>query len=281
MAKEKLKVAIYTRVSSEEQAREGYSLAAQERTLKEFCEIKGYKIYNMYTDEGISAKDIKNRPSMLKLLTDAKEKKFNIILVWKLTRFTRRLSDLTTTCEELDKLGICLVSYSESFDSVTPAGRMVCSMLGTVAQFEREVISENVKLGLDERAKQGKRTCHEILGYDLYGKDSFTINEDEAKYVKFIFVSYLKYKNLLQVADLCRQNNYRGKRGRLPTAQSILIVLTQPTYCGYNRYCGKIYEGKHESIIDRDTYNKVQQLLRKQGKFTGRTRKKELRLLPA
>lgn len=271
MQKDNLKAAIYIRVSSRDQV-DGYSLDGQERLLRIFCESKKMQIYNVYADEGISAKNIKNRPSMIRLLEDAKEKKFDVILVWKLTRFSRNMTDLMTTCELLDKLGITLISYSEAFDNYTPAGRMVRSMLGAVAQFEREVISENVKMGMLERATQGKRTCSEVLGYDKYGKDSFTINVKEAEYVQYVFNNYLRLKNLSEVAKLCQQRGYVGKRGKQPTAYSISVILTRPIYCGYNTFCGSLYKGNHTPIISIEQYNRVQFLLKKQGKATGRTR---------
>lgn len=273
------KVAIYTRVSTQEQATEGYSLEAQEKVLREYCALKKYQIVDVYSDEGISGKDIDHRPEMKRLLSDAEAQKFNIILVWKLTRFSRRLSDLTRACEDLEKWNVFLVSYSESFDCSTPAGKMIRNMLGTVAQFEREVIAENVKLGLNARAEKGKRTCSYVLGYNKDGKDSLIINEKESEYIKFVYDSYLMYKSLSEVARLCNKKGYKGKRGKSPSPQSILVLLTRPLYCGYNSYCGKIYKGKHESIIDVETFNKVQSLLKKQGKNTGRSRKIELEKL--
>lgn len=276
----KIRVAIYIRVSTREQALEGYSLDAQERTLTEFCKLKKYEITNIYKDEGISAKDLKHRPGMLKLLEDSKNDSFDAILVWKLTRFSRNMADLMSICEDMDKRGIALISYSEAFDSNTPAGRMVRSMLGTVAQFEREVISENVAMGLLERAKQGKRTCGEVLGYDLYGKDSFRINEKEAEYINFVHDNYLIYKNLSEVTKLVKEKGFRGKRGKIPNTQSILIILTRPIYAGYNVFNGKIYKGDYESIRTVQQFNKVQRLILKQGKLTGQPRKTELYILP-
>lgn len=279
-AQQKIIAAIYTRVSTREQAEEGYSLDAQERLLLDFCTAKRYAVYKIYSDEGISAKDISHRPGILQLLADAEEKKFNVILVWKLTRFSRNMANLMTTCEMLDKLGIALVSYSEAFDSGTPAGRMVRSMLGTVAQFEREVISENVKMGQLERAKQGKRTCSEILGYDLNGKDSFKINIKEAEYVNYAHDQYLLRKNISEVADQCRAAGYHGKRGKIPSPSAILVILTRPQYAGYNVFLGELYKGNYDSIRTVQQFNKVQRLLLRQGRLVGLPRKNKLYILP-
>ena len=272
MAKEKRCAALYVRVSTQEQAIEGYSLAAQERLLTDHCKLKKYEIYDIYRDEGISAKDIKHRPGMLRLLEDAKQKKFDTILIWKLSRFSRSMPNLMAVCEELDKSNIMLVSYSEAFDSGTPAGRMVRSMLGTVAQFEREVTGENVKMAMYERARQGKRTCSVVLGYDLEGKDSFRINEKEAEYVRCCFDFYLKYKCLSDVAKEAKRMGYHGKFGKTPCPYSISKILSCPIYCGYNRFQGQLYKGNHEPLVSVDTFNKVQALLKRQGKMVGRHR---------
>lgn len=278
--KRKYVVAIYIRVSTRDQAEEGYSLDGQKRLLLEYCKLKGYDVYKIYTDEGLSGKDIIHRPEMMKLLEDAKERRFDIILVWKLTRFSRSLSDLTATCEMLSKYDVFLVSYSEAFDCTTPSGRMVRNMLGTVAQFEREVVSENVSMAMLERARQGKRTCHEILGYDLLGKDSFKINPEEAEYVNFVHDTYLMHKNILEVTELAKEKGYRGKRGREPRPQSTYVILTCPVYAGYNVFKGKIYKGDYEPIRTPQQFNKVQRILLRQGKTVGRKTNHQLFIVP-
>ena len=98
-----MKVAIYIRVSTEEQAREGYSLAAQERSLREKCSREGWEVYDVYADRGISGKDITHRPAMTTMLDDASRHEFDLILVWALSRFTRSVADLYTTYENLQK----------------------------------------------------------------------------------------------------------------------------------------------------------------------------------
>lgn len=277
--KEKTIIAIYTRVSTREQAMEGYSLDAQERILIDYCTAKKYSIYKIYTDEGISAKDIVHRPGMQEMLTDAQQGCFNKILVWKLTRFSRNMADLMTVCEQLDGIGISLESYSEAFDSTTPSGRMVRSMLGTVAQFEREVISENVAFGLAERAKQGKPTCPFVLGYCRKDKDTFIINEEEAEYVRFAKDYYLLCKSLTQTAAEAERRKYKGKKGRRPTPQAVFVILSNPFYAGYNRFKGNLYKGTHEPLYSVEEYNNVVRQLRMQGKLSGRNRTKELQYI--
>lgn len=254
--------AIYVRVSTLDQVREGYSLDSQERVLRKWCTDRGYGIYGVYADRGVSGKDICHRPQMQQLLDDAQSHRFETILVWALSRFTRSVSDLYTTLELLRICGVALISYTESFDTASAMGRAMIGVCGVFAQLERELTAERVSAAMLERAKQGKRTCNEVLGYDLDGKDGLVINPMEAERVRYIFDRYLVYQNLSAVAELCRLKDYTGKRGRIQTAYSIQIILTRPIYAGYNLYCGQIYKGSHPAIINVETYNQVQRLLK-------------------
>lgn len=278
MAKINITVAIYIRVSTLDQAREGYSLEAQEKTLRKWCTDRHYEIYRLYADRGISGKDIDHRPDMRNLLRDAKEEKFDIVLFWALSRFTRSVADLYRTMEILQGHNIGMVSYTEMFDTSTPMGRAMIGVVGVFAQLERELTGERVLAAMEERAAQGKRTCGDVLGYDIDGRDTFKINETEAEYVKFCFKMYLERKNLTEVAEAAKQLGFRGKRGKIPTPSTVAVILTRPIYCGYNSFCGKIYKGNHESIISINTYNRVQDLLKRQGKAAGRSRSDLIRI---
>lgn len=272
MMKNDKRVGIYIRVSTLDQAREGYSLEAQEKTLRKWCDDRKYIVHDLYADKGISGKNIENRPDMNRLLRDAKDRKFDIVLFWALSRFTRSVADLYVTMEKLQAWNVSMVSYTETFDTSTPMGRAIIGVVGVFAQLERELTGERVYAAMAERAAQGKRTCSEILGYNLKGKDSFEINEKEAEYVRFCFKEYLLRKNLIEVAQEANKKGYRGKRGRMPTPYSIQKILTRPQYCGYNIFCGKVYKGDYTPIIDIETYNKVLELLKRQGRNVGRKR---------
>lgn len=276
MVSERRSIAIYIRVSTLDQAREGYSLDAQEKTLRKWCNDRSYIVYDLYADRGISGKDITHRPDMNRLLEDANDGKFETVIFWALSRFTRSVSDLYTTLEKFQKWNISMVSYTEAFDTATPMGRAMIGIVGVFAQLERELTSERVSAALLERASQGKRTCSEVLGYNLKGKDSLSINEIEAGYVRFCFNEYLLRKNISEVAEEARKRGYKGKRGRTPSAYTIQVILTRPQYCGYNSFCGEIYKGDYDAIVDVEVFNRVNTLLKKQGKLSGRKRIKPL-----
>lgn len=271
-----LNVAIYIRVSTLDQVREGYSLDMQERTLRQWCQSRKYNVINVYADKGISAKDIDHRPAMCQLLKDAKLHQFDMVLFWALSRFSRSVADLYTTLENFQKWNISMISYTENFDTSTPMGRAMIGIVGIFAQLEREITSERVVATMEERAIQGKRTCSSILGYDRDGKDTFKINPTEAEYIRFCYEEYLIRKSLSEVAILAKEKGYKGKRGKVPTAWSVEKILTCPVYCGYNRFHGQLYKGTYNPIISVDMFNKVQTILKRQGKALGRERIRDI-----
>ena len=256
-----MEVAIYIRVSTLDQARDGYSLAAQEQALRKWCDSHGYEVYRVYSDGGISGKDIGHRPDVTQLLKDAETEAFSIVLVWALSRFTRSVADLYNSLSLFAAHNIDLVSLTENFCITTPMGRAMIGIVGVFAQLEREITAERVRAAMAERASQGKRTTNEVLGYDLDGTDSLKINDAEAERVRYIFDRYLEYKNLSAVAELCRLKGYTGKRGRILRASNVRMILSRPVYAGYNSFNGQLYKGSHEPLVSVQKFNRVQSLL--------------------
>lgn len=254
------KVAIYIRVSSLDQAREGYSLAAQERTLRNYCSDKGYSVYELYADEGISGKDMVHRPSVQKLMQDAEERKFDIILFWALSRFTRSVSDLYQTVYKLNQLNIDLVSYTEAFDTSTPFGRAIVGILGVFAQLERELTSERVSFALDEKFKQDRYIPSHLKGY-VAKNNKLQVIKKEADCVKLCFDTYLETHSLSETARILNRAGYKGKRGKEFSANSVKVILKNKTYTGYIKFKKEEKSGSHESIISYDTFKKVQKIL--------------------
>ena len=268
--------ALYIRVSTLDQAREGYSLAAQQAALEAWAAQKGYATH-LYADEGISGKDIDHRPAMRQILADVEAGKIAVVAVWALSRLTRSVADLYATWELLAAHGVGLVSHTEGFDTGSPTGRAMMGLLGVFAQMEREITAERVRAAMEERAAQGKRTCHSVLGYDLDGSDSLVPNPQEAEIIRYIFSKYLEHKSLSAVAELCRIKGYHGKRGREMCAWSVKLILTRPIYAGYNSWHGQLIRGSHEPLVSVADFNRVQRLLANPA--TGRKAKRPVQLL--
>jgi DNA invertase Pin-like site-specific DNA recombinase len=148
-----MRVAIYARVST---VGNGQSPEMQLRELRDYCERRGWQIVGEYVDIGISgSKD--SRPELNRLMTDAHKRRFDVVCVWKFDRFARSVSHLLRALETFKVLGIEFCSYSESMDTSTPAGKMVFTVLGAVAELERSLIVERVRAGLRNAKAQGKR----------------------------------------------------------------------------------------------------------------------------
>jgi DNA invertase Pin-like site-specific DNA recombinase len=148
-----IRTALYARIST---SNCGQSPEMQLRGLREYCERRGWTIAGEYVDAGISgAKD--RRPQLDRLMSDAHKRRFDVIAVWKFDRFARSVSHLLRALDTFRVLGIEFVSLSESLDTATPAGRMVFTVLGAVAELERSLIAERVRAGLRNARAKGKR----------------------------------------------------------------------------------------------------------------------------
>ena len=187
-------IAIYCRVSTIEQAEEGYSIDEQERLLRDWCNRMNYSVYKVYSDRGISGKEIKNRPALKELLKDAEERKFQMVISWKINRISRKLSDVLRIVDIVEQNSIAFNSYSEQFDNITPTGKMQFQMMALIGEFERGTIAQNVKMGMCAKAKVGEWCGGRVLGYDLVPiediqtgkrrKTKLIINEKEAEVVR-------------------------------------------------------------------------------------------------
>ncbi len=147
------RVAIYARVST---LNHGQDVNMQVRELREYCQRRAWEIAGEYIDEGVSgAKD--SRPELNQLMADAHKRRFDVVCVWRFDRFARSVSHLLRALETFKALGIDFVSYSEQMDTSTPAGKMVFTVLGAVAELERSLIVERVRAGLRNARAKGKK----------------------------------------------------------------------------------------------------------------------------
>jgi DNA invertase Pin-like site-specific DNA recombinase len=157
-----MKTALYARVST---ADKGQDPEMQLRELREYCERRGWTVSSEYVDVGVSgAKD--SRPQLNKLMADAKQRRFDAVLVWKLDRFGRSLKHLVSALGEFEALGVAFVSLRDAFDLTTPAGRLMFNMVASFAEFERDLIRERVKAGIANRRAKGFRVGRKPVSLD-------------------------------------------------------------------------------------------------------------------
>ena len=175
------KVGIYCRVSTQDQAREGFSLEEQEERLKALCTYKGYEVVDIYIDAGISAKDT-NRPEFQRMLSDAKTGKINRIVALKLDRCTRSIIDLEHLVRQLEEYNCSLECAYEEINTSNANGRFFVRMLTILAQLEIERTSERTVIGLEGALKAKHYPGRAPIGYKKDEK-VLQINEEEAHHL--------------------------------------------------------------------------------------------------
>lgn len=182
------RAAIYTRVSSEEQAAGGTSLAVQEQRLRAYCVAQGWTVQDVYTDAGVSGAKA-SRPALDAMLGAVHAGQVDAVLVSKLDRLARSMGNLSPLLADLDGRGVALVSIAEAFDSASPAGRLMRNMLGSMAEWERDVIRERTTSGRRARIAQGGWGGGNVapLGYRVVGKRAeahLEVDEREAAMIR-------------------------------------------------------------------------------------------------
>ena len=185
-----LNAGIYPRVSTIKQVNEGFSLEAQRENLTYFANQQGWNGVGDYGDEGISGKNIENRPSLLEMINDIKNRRVNNVLVFKIDRLTRSTKDLIDLIELFNNYDCDFNSLNESIDTSSATGRMFIKIIGIFAEFERENIVERVKLGFERKVREGNSicSCTPPLGYNRpKGSNKLLINKKETIIVKEIF----------------------------------------------------------------------------------------------
>lgn len=251
------RVGIYVRVSTQEQAQEGYSIGAQIERLNSYCVARDWGVHKIYKDAGFSGSNIE-RPAMSELIRDIENKNINLVLVFKLDRLSRSQKDTLFLIEDVFlKNEVDFVSISENFDTSTAFGRAMIGILSVFAQLEREQIRERTSIGRKERAKLGyfHGGGYDPIGYD-YVDGELVINEYEALQVQEIFKLFLKQYPINRIKNIM-QEKYTNRFGSWANVSSVHNVITQVLYIGKIEYLGEVYEGRHDPIIDEDTFERA------------------------
>ncbi|MET3558716.1 site-specific DNA recombinase [Streptococcus rupicaprae] len=253
-----MKAAIYLRVSTLEQAN-GYSLDTQELLALKYCKSNNYEVYQIYSDQVTGAKF--DRPQLQALLSDAKTKLFDVVIVHRLDRLARSTRDTFVIVEDIFlPNNISFVSLTEHFDTTTSLGKAVMGILAINAQLELDRIKERMALGKLGRAMQGKPMAWSPgfipFGYD-YIDGQYQVNAD-AKWVKHIFGLALRGLTPKMIA---KQMTVKKILGRTWYFSTIKLILTNPIYIGKIRWRGKVYQGYHLPIISQGDFDAVQKQL--------------------
>lgn len=273
MDNEKKIAGLYIRVSTEDQAREGFSLPEQEKRLRAMCEYKGYEIYKLYKDAGISAKTGNTRPAFEELLQDIRDKKCNTIVVLKLDRLTRSVFDLEGIMNFLEENNAYLDCANEEINTTNSSGKMVARLLTTVSQNEIERTSERTKFGLSGAIKEGHIPARAPLGYKHIDKK--LVPDPLTKDIVIrIYNLYFEGKSYYNIATIFNEEQVLGKTNWKDTG--ILRIISNEVYKG-DYVHGKrtnhptLYKDVVESIVSKEMWDNCQVQKKKNQKNYMRT----------
>ena len=248
------KSAIYVRVSTDAQREEGYSIDAQKEALAAYCVAQSIKKYEFYEDGGYSGSNM-NRPELQRLIKDIKSKQIERVLVYRLDRLSRSQKDTLYLIEDVfNPHGVDFVSLKESMDTATPIGRLMVGILSAFAQLERENIRERTRMGMKERVKEGYWMGGGRIpfGYDYDQEKGILVPNKDADTVRKIYDLYIQGYSANSIAQMLG----------LKYERLVIQILTRKSNCGFICYNGEEYKGRHEPIIDIETYEQAMECMR-------------------
>jgi len=253
-----LRVAIYSRVSSEEQV-EGHSLDAQKNVCREVAERRKWIVVNYYEDAGFSAKNDK-RPAFKRMIADAEQEQFDVVLVHKLDRFSRSIEQTLSYFRHLNQYKVVFASATENFDFTRPEGRLFFNMMAVFAQWYLENLSAESIKAKEELFRKGLHNGAAPFGYR---KDKRTrkcvIVPDEAAVVKTAFeLAASGLYNHRMIADMINEK-FITRRGRHFSKDSVKTMLENEFYYGMVSFRANIRPGIHEATITEELYDKAEQ----------------------
>jgi len=280
-----LRCAIYTRKSTEDGLEQEYnSLDAQRDAGEAYIasqKSEGWVcLPDRYDDGGFTGGNME-RPALKRLLADIEDGKVDCIVVYKVDRLSRSLIDFSKIMDVLDRRSVSFVSVTQQFNTSTSMGRLMLNVLLSFAQFEREMISERTRDKIAATRRKGKWSGGmPMLGYDVDARGGrLLVNDDEAPRVRGIFELYLDRQSLIETAKELDARGWRTKRwttrkghergGKPFNKNSLFKLLTNRIYLGKITYKDEVYEGEHPAIVDEGIFERVQRLLKRNGRSGG------------
>lgn len=249
-------VGLYIRVSTDEQAQQGFSIDNQKERLAAYCISQGWIDYRFYIDDGYTGTNM-DRPALRRMIRHIQEGKIKTVLVYKLDRLGRKQKDVLHLLEDVfEKNGVAFKSATEPFDTSTPLGKAMLGILAVFAQLERDTIVERTTSGRRQRIRKGMwHGGREPFGY-RWNKETQTLEivPEEAALVRGVYKRYLQGHSMSALCDWISERS----KARVWTHATIRDMLDRPIYTGYLNLVGQLVEGNHEVIIDPETWHMVQ-----------------------
>lgn len=263
-----MRAAVYTRVSTEDQVREGYSLDAQQRACGEYATRQAWQVVGHYVDDGYSGRSLE-RPALKRLLEDIHAHRIDVIVVWKIDRLSRRLRHLLDLYEtRIEPEGVGLAAVTQNVDTTTPAGKAMLQVLGVFGELDWATMRERVSLGRAEAARKGLSSGR-TFGYRITGPGRREVDEDEAAVYRRILELFWRGHGIEMIAALLTRDGiqtpqygvvthgHRVSSGKWSGA-TVLRILKNPFYAGFTIYRGEKFPGQHPPLISVEEWERVQ-----------------------
>lgn len=256
-----MKIGLYCRVSTEEQA-QGFSIDHQKERMTAYCVSQGWLDYDLYVDEGFTGTNL-NRPHLRRLIQHIRERKIQVVLVYKLDRLSRRQKDVLHLLEDIfEPLAVGFRSVTEPFDTSTPFGKAMIGMLAVFAQLERDTIIERTRSGKRQRTQQGLWYGGPVpYGYHWSReKQRLSPNPSQAELIQQVFRQFIagaSYQSLLGWLS------ERTTERLFSSHKTLVYILSNPVYAGKLNHQGDLVPGQHEPLIDEETWQEAQSELQK------------------
>ena len=260
-----MRAAIYVRVSTEEQASEGYSIGAQKEMLQDYCIVEGWEVAGVYEDDGYSGRSVK-RPAYQRMMSEMDS--WDVLLVIKMDRIQRNSRNFMNMMEVLSKHGKMFVSQSEALDTTNALGRFVVDMIQRLAQLESEQIGERTYMGMREKAEtldkaeEGKRTMGFTppFGYRLEN-GGLEEEPDELPIVSRMFSEYLGGSTMDEISWSLGREGILTRRGNPWNKRNMSTVLHNPVYAGYMRWEDVLIRHHARTAVSIEEFNRTQELM--------------------
>jgi site-specific DNA recombinase len=277
-----MKAVVYLRVSTKEQAEEGYSIAAQQDACTRFVKSKGWDLVDVYSDRGESARTTDRPQFQLMLRNIAEDSSIRFLVVHKLDRLARSIRDYAAVRDLLDKAGVQLMSVTEGLEA-TASGKMVEGMLAVVAEWYSNNLSTEIRKGQAQKLREGvwpnlapigyRNTRHETVPGQRRGRAAI-VPDEQAPLVREAFDLYATGGwALTALADEMYRRGLRNRRGGRVSRSRLHEMLSNPAYVGKIPWKGAVYEGTHEPIVPAEVFELVQERLSSHGRSKERQRK--------
>jgi DNA invertase Pin-like site-specific DNA recombinase len=226
-----MKALAYVRVSTDEQVREGISLENQESRIRAFCQAKDWELMEVLTDEGYSASSL-DRPGMQEIIHRCQKQEVDVVVIYKLDRLTRSVRDLGYLVQDVfGKYGVAFSSIQDNFDTTTANGKLILNILGSVAQWERDIVVERTRDVMAHKRLSLKLIGAIPMGFDL-DEDGETLlpNEEELEAVRQMMLLREAGYSFRAIADELNGDGIPAKQGGQWYAKTARSVLRNPIY---------------------------------------------------